>query len=139
MMHKLAWIGILLTLAFFIMILAVAQSPSEWDDCQSCHKDKFEGSSRYMHPQVAGCEVCHTSHDRDKGKLLLADEIVLCQEPCHTDLGRSHSTGRNLRNPTTDELQDVTCTNRCHDPHGSDYKAILRVGAKELCTSCHDL
>jgi predicted CXXCH cytochrome family protein len=54
-------------------------------------------------------------------------------------MGRSHPVGENLLNPTSKRLQSLTCTSACHDPHGSDHPKILRLSARELCFSCHDM
>jgi predicted CXXCH cytochrome family protein len=70
---------------------------------------------------------------------LLAPPLVVCTEPCHTSMGRSHPVGENLLNPTSKRLQSLTCTSACHDPHGSDHPKILRLSARELCFSCHDM
>lgn len=96
-------------------------------------------SVRYTHPVSLACTVCHMPH-RDGGmSRLLADPLTTCQEPCHTNMGRSHPVGRNLMNPTSKRQQDLTCTNACHEPHGSDNPHILRMPARELCFSCHDM
>ncbi len=133
------WLWLLMFFGLFLILFAREEEPQDWNDCRKCHEDLYEDNFRYMHPRETDCMGCHVSHDRGTGKLLLGDEVILCQEPCHTDLGRSHPTGKNLRNPTSGEYQEITCTNRCHDPHGSNYKAILRMEARDLCFSCHDL
>ena len=126
----------------WLFVLAKTDNPQA-ESCRSCHANKFSGGSKYSHPPVTNCLGCHKSHDTTQnpatGQLLLGDPIVLCQEPCHTNMGRSHTVGRNLHNPTSGQTMDVTCTNQCHDPHGSEFKNVLRMNARELCFSCHNL
>ncbi len=134
------WLTALAIPVLLALLFAVAQDQTpDWTECRSCHEEKYSDAYKYSHPKETGCLGCHVTHDRKTGKLLLGDEIILCQEPCHTNMGRSHTTGRMLRNPTSGDSQDVTCTNRCHDPHGSDYKHILKMKPRDLCFSCHDL
>lgn len=139
-----AWIGVLLTALLLAGFMVVAQTPSQQaESCRSCHAAKFDKGSKYSHPPVVDCLGCHKSHGNIQNpvvnQLLLGDPTVLCQEPCHTNMGRSHTVGRSLRNPTSGQPMDVTCTSQCHDPHGSEYKNILRMSARDLCFSCHNL
>lgn len=108
-------------------------------DCLSCHTTALRAGLRYPHPEEVGCAGCHLPHRKGGVSRLLADPLLVCTEPCHTSMGRSHPVGRGLLNPTSKRAQDLTCTSACHDPHGSDHPKILRTSARELCFSCHDM
>ncbi len=130
---------VLLAIGVLFIIGVHADEDEKGNNCVECHAEKSGRASTYMHPKVTDCLGCHLPHGSNAKKLLLGDEIVLCQEPCHTNMGRSHPFGRDLKNPQTGFRQDVTCTSQCHDPHGSEYKGILRMNARDLCFSCHDM
>ncbi|HEX05659.1 MAG TPA: hypothetical protein ENH10_11000 [Bacteroidetes bacterium] len=122
-----------------ILLMARAEGPVDWSECGTCHSEHARGEYAFEHPDNLSCTACHVTHKSGTGKLLLASPLIVCQEPCHTEMGRSHSVGEALINPSSKMPQDVTCTSDCHDPHGSNYKHILQMPARELCFSCHRL
>jgi predicted CXXCH cytochrome family protein len=137
--RRLLQITALISLALAgIIIKANPKPPQESGDCIECHLDKYDGPE-YMHPGQLACLSCHFTHSNNRGSMYLSDKTILCQEPCHTNMGRSHPVGRNLINPTTKQTQEVTCTNYCHDAHGSRFAGILKMPARQLCFSCHNL
>jgi len=134
------WIWCLPLTAGLIWVLSPNKDAKSgnYDNCQACHQDKYGGTYKYMHSNSPQCLSCHSTHTSGNPDLLLASPVILCQEPCHTNLGRSHPVGNNLINPDSQQVMNLTCTNYCHDAHGSNYKNILKTNARELCFSCHD-
>ena len=112
--------------------------------CFPCHPDFKDKNAGYGHKPFIeeDCSRCHKFHGDNpkKGNLkknFSQADIDLCYS-CHPNdkLGLSHPVGGNMRDPNTGYL--LTCTSTCHDPHGSEYRFILRQeGGKNLCISCH--
>ncbi len=107
--------------------------------CDTCHSKYTESEKDYNHGSYTKCEDCHLPHVDNDPSVLMGDPITMCLEPCHMTMGRSHNTGFGLINPTNMKVQDVTCTNACHNPHHSEHKGILRLANRDLCFVCHDL
>jgi predicted CXXCH cytochrome family protein len=121
--------------------LAAAQAAPSGVLCLECHQElkaKAQGKSRHQ-PFVKGeCTACHKSfHEGTKEQRSPEQEIALCLS-CHPqgNLGLSHPVGPKLVDANT--KGPLTCSSSCHDPHGSQYRALSRVGEGDrLCMSCH--
>ncbi len=124
-----------------VSLRAIPQTAAQWNDCRACHKGNSKGTSSFTHPADVECMACHVPHLSNNGreKLLRAKVRVLCESPCHINMGRSHTIGQELMNPTTRQRQNLTCTSHCHDPHGSEFRGFLRMDPDDLCFSCHDM
>ena len=96
-------------------------------NCIECHQDHASGG--YVHPAVkAGCVSCHKVENRDESTdvFVPAKESNDCRE-CHKPAPVSHphfpyASGMCLR---------------CHDPHASKLRGLLRTKANDLCLDCH--
>ncbi len=87
------------------------------------------------------CALCHASHQKDQGTLLLKKPLAALCLDCHPErmsptehkigIVPSMSTGTL---PLADNK--LTCIT-CHDPHSNRYGRMLRVPAKNLCQTCH--
>ena len=110
--------------------------------CLECHQElnaKLQGKSRHQ-PFVTGiCANCHSySHDGAGEHRTAVADIALCSS-CHPQnlMGSSHPVGPQLIDAVT--RGPLTCSSSCHDPHGSPYKALSRVGEGDrLCMNCHN-
>ncbi len=139
---------LIITLVFiFSMVSLHSQNEGKAERgslCFPCHADFKDKNVGYEHKPFIqeDCSRCHKFHGDNprKGNLkknFSQADIDLCYS-CHPNdkLGLSHPVGGNMRDPNTGYL--MTCTSTCHDPHGSDYRFILRQeGGKNLCISCH--
>lgn len=110
-------------------------------ECTGCHESHFSDLAQSGHEGIP-CTACHEFPDSPNADLLKAPEPQLCQQ-CHPDSGY-------MAHPTTPDHWDfragkpLTCTSTCHDPHGSAYSYMLRVGygsdgkgTDYLCLLCH--
>ncbi len=130
------------------------------DLCFGCH-NKAEFSKANVHMPVAGgmCLSCHKPHASDNPFLLVKGIYVVCLD-CHADVqkrphvlavspGKGHPVGRSFQDGKTGKEKTVMDLNRpdrpfycasCHQPHGSDYRKLLRfesTTAFDICTHCH--
>ena len=112
--------------------------------CFPCHPDFKSKNATYVHKPFLeeDCNRCHKFHgdnprEGNLKKNFSQADIDLCYS-CHPNdkLGLSHPVGGNMKDVNTGYL--MTCTSTCHDPHGSEYRFILRQDdGKNLCISCH--
>jgi len=111
--------------------LGHAQKPTErTEQCvnEGCHGGIL--AHKYEHGPAAQqkCLACHAYEEPREHRFKLAsDRNQLCRD-CHT---------LDLRTVTHKPVKDGSCTG-CHDPHGSEFKAML-IGdpAGGLCLTCH--
>ncbi|MEW5807166.1 MAG: cytochrome c3 family protein, partial [Acidobacteriota bacterium] len=115
----------------------------EWITCLNCHTEVSNrfSASKYYHPsKVEGgrCSICHSIHSGKNGKLLALSGLDVCNQ-CHgAHFKFSHPMGKNVRD-VWHERDELLCTS-CHDPHGTNYRAFLRLDpARELCIQCHKI
>jgi predicted CXXCH cytochrome family protein len=85
-------------------------------------------SSKIVHPpyQDNGCANCH---DKVSKSALNLPQPALCYS-CHEDFSKKFTW---VHGPAA----AGGCT-KCHNPHSSDYKKLLRKEGQDLCFSCHD-
>lgn len=104
-------------------------APAESQTCAgACHQDVL--NYPFMHgPAEERCEDCHVLGNEEKHTFfLVAQEQDLCRK-CHAIPQRNHS---HL------PVKNGACMS-CHDPHGSDHKAMLLADPKtDLCVRCHE-
>jgi|Deesub1362B_J571_1020462.scaffolds.fasta_scaffold00365_14 predicted CXXCH cytochrome family protein len=87
------------------------------------------------------CSLCHISHEMAAGGLLKAPVGQLCLG-CHPQrVGATEhvvDVAPSMEVPPELPLRDglLTCIT-CHDPHGGEFEAMLRVKPRELCQRCH--
>ncbi|WP_456433492.1 cytochrome c3 family protein [Thermosulfuriphilus sp.] len=105
--------------------------------CLTCHEDrKEEFSMAYVHKPVAeSCANCHDPHSSDYRYQLLEPSGKLCIS-CHKKLDPEVITtieGAKYRHPSVEAGRCVDC----HQPHTSNYEALLKDFEGDLCFSCH--
>lgn len=110
--------------------------------CYQCHGDKkaiYESSAH----SVNLCIRCHTPHGSRYAPLLIKPNPQVCYD-CHPESSFSQVAGKN--HPVDPNFFDVhankglTCTSSCHNPHGTQYKFMLRnffYPQDGLCLQCH--
>lgn len=104
--------------------------------CLECHallKRQFTELRTLHKPVAEDCGGCHLPHAAGDKMLLKAASPALCSG-CHKDLTNLIEAATTKHNAVA---VDRGCQN-CHDPHGSDYPAILVNDMVEVCLSCHD-
>lgn len=133
-------VGVLVLLAASYAIAATHPVPldpkADTDTCLQCHEDKSKGKT--VHPAVQmGCLTCHelrVSKDATRIKLKTTTVSALCIT-CHSDKNAAEIKGK-VHPPA---VRDCA---KCHDPHVSENKSLLRKtesGDKKdnLCLTCH--
>jgi predicted CXXCH cytochrome family protein len=106
--------------------------------CYECHGDKksrYEGSAH----ADSECVSCHTPHGSPYPPMLISGQPGLCLQ-CHSTV-----KGPN-KHPIEPKFYDVhakkglTCTSSCHNPHGTQFDAMLNnySGSQDgMCLQCH--
>ena len=101
--------------------------------CTTCHRrtqaDIRKVSAHPLRDGQMSCTDCHAPHGaRDVAGLLKRDTTNQLCFDCHAD----------KRGPYLWEHAPVTedCS-LCHQPHGSNHRALLERSAPLLCQSCH--
>lgn len=111
--------------------------------CYSCHGDKRLPYVYTAHNEVeytafrGACANCHEAHGSDYAPLLDQEELTLCGT-CHPAYRRervNHPYYRQTSFPRAGGK--VTCAASCHDPHGTQYRNMLRKLPDGLCLTCH--
>jgi predicted CXXCH cytochrome family protein len=84
--------------------------------------------------ETSGTATTTTKTTREKGAVssLRLPEQELCWT-CHGDLGPLRSMAYQHA-----PFQNGYCT-ACHDPHASDYRALIKVDERQLCITCHPI
>jgi len=100
----------------------------------SCHEQLAVGNTSFQHaPVINGeCEKCHNTaypDTTDTGQS--ADSTC---SVCHGQFDLRVSSSSYVHGP----VKNGDCIS-CHDPHGSDYRYLLKGPSAELCSVCHNL
>jgi predicted CXXCH cytochrome family protein len=109
--------------------------------CVECHVEKqaLIDSAVVQHPVASDCTACHTPHSSSEQHLLKLDVYRLCTE-CHDTHKINHPVGKHpLRFVTVEGTgQEISCVS-CHNPHGSQNPALVKVGGGPMgiCLDCH--
>jgi predicted CXXCH cytochrome family protein len=101
--------------------------------CFICHDSKLAGE-KYVHGPVEedGCSVCHSPHESDFPKLLMAEGNDVCFF-CHDDKEDAFQEKKHMHPPVEDGCVE------CHNPHSGPFENNLAAdGRRELCFACHD-
>jgi len=127
------------------------QHAAACSDCHSAHKvikdpaPSFADPSDYRLAGVSRVQVVNGGAGVIPGyRLVGADdpgdpiEYEVCFK-CHSSyakqrLGRSDLA--RLMNPANASSHQIACS-KCHDPHGSPYRHLLKKSPDELCVECH--
>ena len=108
------------------------QRRAQAEVCFSCHRSqRVRFMQRSHHPlreNRMACSDCHNVHADDGSGLLLSAEVREQCTSCHAE----------KRGPFLWEHQPAAedC-NLCHNSHGSNYPALLKQRAPQLCQQCH--
>ena len=103
--------------------------------CLGCHTDLNKPETSVHAALTSGCETCHIAvkgreHPEQKDSMtLIRDVPALCYD-CHD---RSQYRGKSVHPPVVID----TCTT-CHNPHQSNFKALLIRDIPGLCFQCHN-
>jgi predicted CXXCH cytochrome family protein len=125
------------------------------DLCFYCHEEPVNQEFVHLPVEKKECLACHDVHGSSESALIKLPEQKLCLS-CHnrafvTDTSETINISRSIRGKGTahSAITDGGCI-ICHQPHGSDFRALLveqypeedYVPAKtenfELCFMCHD-
>ncbi len=105
----------------------------EKTSCETCHDEVV--SVRVPHPPaVDDCLSCHVfeAGEGEMSVALLESGSALCLV-CHDGLAAAASG--EIAVPHAPVIDDC---GTCHDPHGTDFEAMLTVEAGQVCAECHD-
>jgi predicted CXXCH cytochrome family protein len=109
--------------------------------CDNCHKsslyNRLRHEYKYVHMPIekGKCETCHDVHVSKIEGMLARPQIELCYG-CHALF--IDKIKKNEFNHIGDQfdLFSKTCT-KCHNPHSSNIKNLLRDVRKGVCKKCH--
>ena len=105
--------------------------------CFVCHADDVTGRVSVHAPISDGdCRVCHAVHAADNPQLLVPPVGSAGCMTCHGAAGSAERKIDLGRKTVHDANGSGECT-VCHDPHGSNARALLIEPANVLCGSCH--
>jgi len=99
----------------------------EHSNCVECHADHASGD--YVHSALkGGCISCHKVENHDDASYVAVQpkESNSCRE-CHQIVPMLH--------PHFPYASGM-CT-RCHNPHASQIRGLLRAKVNDLCLDCH--
>ncbi len=101
--------------------------------CFQCH-EKSLVEHKFLHGPVGSgdCIACHKPHASHDEKLLIASLkkgalCFVCHKERMEEFKRKHT-----HKPVGEDC------GKCHDPHGSDFKAQLILSQPALCKKCHE-
>jgi|GEM_PF-990485 predicted CXXCH cytochrome family protein len=109
--------------------------------CYECHSEiqSYVENSSVQHPVASDCITCHSPHSSKQNALLKNNVFTLCVS-CHEEYTMNHPVGRHpLRFAAYGEKkEEISCVS-CHNPHGSQETALLKIsgGPMAICTQCH--
>ena len=96
--------------------------------CSMCHEPMDTGANVHM-PVSEDCLVCHSPHESNVPKLLVAaNQKDLCFG-CHDE---SIMAGKYQHGPAA-----VGACTVCHNPHSSNEEKFLLASGNDLCAICH--
>jgi predicted CXXCH cytochrome family protein len=121
-------------------------------DCHSAHKvlqdpaPSFDDPSDYRLAGVSRVQVVNGGAGVVPGyRLVAADdpgdpiEYEVCFK-CHSSYAKKQRLGRTdlarLMNPANASSHQIACS-KCHDPHGSAHRHLLKKSPDDLCAGCH--
>lgn len=108
-----------------------AIAAAEKNPCKGCHQKMVQ--VKHSHEPVASytCSYCHTGSGNPRHAVSRRD-AALCFD-CHSDKAGDVKKAAFTHGPVTAGYCEV-----CHDPHGTDFPAMLRMPINDLCLSCHE-
>jgi predicted CXXCH cytochrome family protein len=110
------------------------------DICDSCHKSRIYNRLRKLYTNVhkpvaeGKCTTCHDIHISKNERMLKRPQNVLCAESCHFKFIEKVKKNKFIH---LGDMFDKICT-KCHNPHSSNIKNLLRDVRKGICTKCHE-
>jgi len=116
------------------------------DFCYQCHNQVSVSYDASRHFNTL-CIRCHSPHGSGNAPLLRNSNPDLCLE-CHDPEHFDESSSTRYRNThpvrpvhyDPNARKGLTCTTSCHDPHGTQYVAMLRyfdIWEDGGCLMCH--
>ncbi len=112
---------------------------NQLDICDNCHKSRIFNRLRKTYKQIhepvkkGECNTCHEIHISENDHMLVKPQNELCAE-CHKDFIKKVRKEKFVH---LGDLFDRICT-KCHNPHSSNLKALMRDVRKGVCTKCHE-
>jgi predicted CXXCH cytochrome family protein len=99
----------------------------EHSNCVECHADHAAG--QYIHPALKnGCISCHKVENHDDGS-------YVAMQPRESNGCRACHASAPVLHPHFPYASGM-CT-RCHNPHASRVRGLLRTKVNDLCLDCH--
>jgi len=107
--------------------------------CITCH-DEVDNAFAHHPVNQGDCLTCHEAHQSKHGNLLTTTRSTLCLG-CHQDIDHA-----GVFNPVTSDSKpgyihqpvlEGGCM-ECHQPHGSDFSAMLINEQRAVCMECHE-
>ena len=130
-------LAIVLAVVGMVSLASAADHPTlvdpEKTSCETCHDEILAVS--VPHPPAADdCLTCH-SFDRSEGQTtveLMETGAALCLA-CHDDYAGAAEGA--VAVPHAPVIDDCAA---CHDPHGTEFDALLVAAPGGICLECHD-
>ena len=102
-------------------------------NCETCHDEILAVRAPHA-PAVDDCLICHefARNDENTTVELMDSGSGLCLA-CHD--GLEAAAGGEIAAPHAPVMDDCAA---CHDPHGTEYDALLVAEPAGICLECHD-
>ncbi|MFQ5574361.1 MAG: cytochrome c3 family protein [Terriglobia bacterium] len=131
---------VLVVIVVFFGLRGCVRVQQSASGCFRCHPEvRQKLTSDKKHPvfEQRACLACHNSHsggDKQAG-LKQGGERDLCSS-CHPKQ-REEAKNKEAHPPYEAVYKEDGKCSTCHDPHGSNFHAILKNSQKRQCTMCH--
>jgi predicted CXXCH cytochrome family protein len=99
--------------------------------CYSCHKNKMVSANLHVPSKKWECLQCHEMKKGVQKYSVPKPVEPLCYR-CHGKQVTGWKNMKMIHGPT-----GVGQCTLCHDPHGTDWPALTRMQATDLCVNCH--
>ena len=118
------------------------QTPDAMAPCQPCHNTNHSSHQTNVSQKssLGTCLGCHTDKTGDVKHQHEGFDPESCSD-CHSETDQTVETPCLDCHDEVEARQHAPYAQRectvCHDPHGSEQKALLRADVRTVCTWCH--